>query len=291
MLEGHQHGDSANQQPDSNMEVGADDSDVHDQPSPVRATEMQGASPHKNIQHPTESPTTQSPSVSVPGSITRDQPLAHEVGLLSLANATDPKYLGPSSGVAFARLIYASAPQSEGLPLSHTDQLHTSDTRTRILPQNIEAIDIPSLAECQQFVEAYFEVALFLPFLIHEDVFLLLEDVYAFNNTGSWGHNIPVEIVSAQIFLVLSLGARLLETRLKTPFNSSGLLASGMQYCNKVKLHDSVEGIQVLLLIALNSFYNPDGLNAWHLLHSIIASCLDLGLQRRDNSMSHSCFD
>lgn len=40
------------------------------------------------------SPMTQSSNVSAPTSITRDQPLAHEVGLLTLANSSDPTYLG-----------------------------------------------------------------------------------------------------------------------------------------------------------------------------------------------------
>lgn len=51
-----------------------------------------------------------SPAISTSSRITRDQPLAHEVGLLSLSNASDPKYLGPSSGVPFARLIYELVP-------------------------------------------------------------------------------------------------------------------------------------------------------------------------------------
>lgn len=238
---------------------------------------------HQHGMH-TESPMTQSSGVSAPSSITRDQPLAHEVGLLSLANDRDPKYLGPSSGVPFARLIYESAPHSQGLSLkdwSQTCPLGDSEKRG---PGNVQPADLPLPAECHQYAEAYFELAVFLPFMMHNEVFDLLDDVRSFQETGVWKPALPITLGFGQAFLLLSLGARLLETKLKTEFNSGGLLAAGMRYATQVQLYDSPEGIQVLLLMTLNSFYNPDGLNAWYLLHTIIASCLDLGLQRSHNS-------
>ncbi|KAJ6012644.1 hypothetical protein N7522_002999 [Penicillium canescens] len=227
--------------------------------------------------------TTRSPSVSVPGSITRDHPLSHEVGLLSLANASDPKYLGPSSGVPFARLIYESAPQSQGLSLSQQNQHSLADDSAAFITQNTQPADLPAIAECQQYAEAYFEVAIFLPFLLHDDVFVLLDSVHNYAETGIWNQTMPVTLGLAQVFLLLSLGARQLETKLKADFNSNGLLASGMRYGTQIKLHDTVEGVQTLLLMTLNSFYNPAGLNSWFLLHTILASCLDLGLQRQSN--------
>lgn len=245
-----------------------------------------GAVPnHQHVIH-TASPMTQSSAVSAPTSITRDQPLAHEVGLLSLANYSDPKYLGPSSGVPFARLIYESAPQSQGLSLKDWSQASGLGDSEKGGPRNVQPADLPLPAECHQYAEAYFEVAVFLPFMMHDEVFDLLDDVQRFQETGVWKPALPIVLGFGQAFLLLSLGARSLETKLKSDFNSSGLLAAGMRYATQVQLHDSTEGIQVLLLMVLNSFYNPEGLNAWYLLHTIIASCLDLGLQRSNNSSS-----
>lgn len=119
--------------------------------------------------------------------------------------------------------------------------------------------------------------------MLHDDVFVLIDHLHGFISTGIWSHRMPVTIAFSQVFLLLSIGARHLETKLKAKFDSSKLYASGMQYANRVTLYDSVEGVQTLLLITLDSFYNPKGLNAWFLLHTIIASCLDLGLQRREN--------
>ncbi|KAH0437816.1 hypothetical protein CcaCcLH18_03712 [Colletotrichum camelliae] len=64
----------------------------------------------------TENTTSLSPSAST--EIGPSEPLAHEVGMLSLANSKESKYLGPSSGVPFARLIFSAIPQSQGLSVS-----------------------------------------------------------------------------------------------------------------------------------------------------------------------------
>lgn len=150
---------------------------------------------------------------------------------------------------------------------------------------------IPPIAECQQYAEAFFEVTLFLPFMLHDDVFVLIDHLHGFISTGTWGHRMPVTIAFSQAFLLLAIGARHLETKLKANFDSGKLYASGMQYANQITLYDSVEGVQTLLLITLDSFHNPKGLNAWFLLHTIIASCLDLGLQRRENCKSNNVLD
>lgn len=228
-----------------------------------------------------------SPAISTSSRITRDQPLAHEVGLLSLSNASDPKYLGPSSGVPFARLIYESVPQSQGLPLSYLQE-NEQDQEQRDSTQglgayDIQQLDFPSMTDCQQYAEIYFGVSTLYPFISQDDFHALLRRVTHLSTTSTWGSNIPVKLALAQIYLVLSLGARFLEIKLNRKFPSHDLFANGMGYATQVKLHDSIEGVQVLLLFAQHSYYSPEGLNAWYLLHTIIASCLDLGLQRRDN--------
>jgi hypothetical protein len=233
----------------------------------------------------------ESPAVSVSSRITRDQPLAHEVGLLSLSSTTDPKYLGPSSGVSFARLIYESVPQSQGLPLSflheeqHGPRPTTDGGRQGIVLDNIPPINLPSLGDCQQFVGAYFDGTPFFPLISQDAVYSLLGEVQRFNETSTWCSRLPIRQASAQLLLVLSLGARFLEARLGADYSSRDLFLAGMANCSHVNLHDTVEGVQVLLLMVLHSFYNPESLNAWYLVHTIIASCLDLGLQRRDSCM------
>lgn len=237
----------------------------------------------------TQTPVGESPADSISSQITHQQPLAHEVGLLSLSNTTDPKYLGPSSGITFARLIYESAPQSQGLPLSflrdQEQQQHNIVNQKTALPADISSISLPPLADCQQYADSFFDATPFFPFISQDAFYQLLDQAQHFNETSKWDSLLPIRLASAQLLLILSLGARFLETRLGADYSSSGLFLSGMEHCANLNLPESVEGVQVLLLMVLHSFYNPEGLNAWYLLHTIIASCLDLGLQRRDSSM------
>lgn len=84
-----------------------------------------------------------------------------------------------------------------------------------------------------------------------------------------------------QALLVSALGARVLEHRLRTNYGADYLYTKAIQRLEKVPIFETVRGVQVLLLLTLASFSFQDGYNAWYLTSTIIASCLDLGLQRR----------
>ncbi|KAJ6093565.1 hypothetical protein N7486_008854 [Penicillium sp. IBT 16267x] len=217
------------------------------------------------------------------------QPLAHEVGLLSLGSSSDPKYLGPSSGVTFARLIFAAAPQTQGLQSSWTTgEINNVYHQAGGQP----TAPLPSLDEAQYFVSTYFEFFQPLyPFLDEPGFRNLVDPIYCqisnlegpANPVGPTPTSVlPNEMSLAQLFLVLSLGARVLEYKFSTDFSADGYLAAAMQLVARLQLHDSIPGIQTMLLLALNSLTSSNGLNAWFLKSTIIASCLDLGLQRKE---------
>jgi hypothetical protein len=230
--------------------------------------------------------TAPSPAESSSSRITRDQPIVHEVGLLSLGNALDPKYLGPSSGISLARMIYESIPQSQGLPLSYArsgGNNRASDANQQNGPNEIPHFELPSMAEYQQYAETYFKMSTFYPFVSQEDFQILSKRVFQFRKTSVWDCRLPLTVALAQIYLVLSLGARFLEYKLGNSFLSQELFGRGMKFSATLNLHESIEGVQILLLLAQHSLFCPEGLNAWYLVHAIIASCLDLGLQRQEN--------
>ncbi|KAF7534551.1 hypothetical protein G7054_g6147 [Neopestalotiopsis clavispora] len=219
------------------------------------------------------------PSPSVHGSqIGPEQPLAHEVGLLSLGNtASDPKYLGPSSGFTLARLTYAAIPQSQGLPSAADLPHHDAGLSHSTGPA--KCAPLPSLPEMHRFIGAYVDAFHSqYPFLqqgkIEQVVEFILRQPQAGFNKAS--------LDEAMLFLVAALGARLLEQGRQLDLKSSEYLASAMAHVSALQLHDSIQGVQVMLLLVLASFIFPEGsLNAWFLSSAIIASCVDLGLQRR----------
>ncbi|KAH8891489.1 hypothetical protein GQ53DRAFT_865152 [Thozetella sp. PMI_491] len=236
----------------------------------------------KNVDHAIASPAT---TVQ----ITSSEPLAHDVGLLSLANSKDSKYLGPSSGVPFARLILSAIPQSQGL------STNLSTPGEGVPHQHEQPKPFPSgwtfEVDLKYFFDAYFETYQpFYPFLDEDTVVsrlsavldgdapalhsLRMPQVANFEKVFS-----PMQLV--QMFLIIALGARILEPRLSVDFASERYLATAMARIDRIALHDTTEGLQVMLLLTLCSFHFVDGPNAWFLVSNIIAACLDLGLQRK----------
>ncbi|KAI1107741.1 hypothetical protein F4804DRAFT_109014 [Jackrogersella minutella] len=224
------------------------------------------------------------------GIIKPSDPLAHEVGLLSLTNSRESKYLGPSSGVPFARLIFSTIPQSQGLAANWvTSGSVNSQGASQAEPF---PLDWTSEVDLQHFVDAYFDTLHPLhPFLDEDAVSDRLEILYT-KQSRDLNQHMPrlseIEsamspIYSVQIFLIIALGARILETRLSTHFSSDRYLATAQTRIENLRLplHDSVEGLQTMLLLTLSSFYFENGPNAWFINSNIIASCLDLGFQRR----------
>ncbi|KAK4500186.1 hypothetical protein PRZ48_008372 [Zasmidium cellare] len=227
-------------------------------------------------------PTAPTPA-SIDSHIGPSQPLAHDVGLLSLGNSGDPKYLGPSSGVTFARLIHAVVPQAQGIPTALARNLAPVDAEAGLQPA---VSQFPEKAELHYFENAYFDVwQPIYPFLNEEAFHHMVERLYE-NHRGLHGLVAPASdpVTSmdlGQCFLVLALGAQILESRVGNDFGSSNLYATAIQHIATVPLHDSLRGIQAMILLVLCSFSFPQGGNAWFLVSAIIASCLDLGLQRR----------
>ncbi|KAI2464345.1 hypothetical protein F4781DRAFT_74248 [Annulohypoxylon bovei var. microspora] len=217
--------------------------------------------------------------------------LAHEVGLLSLANSRESKYLGPSSCVPFARMIFSTIPQSQGLATSWVTS-GAVNSQHAPQPQPFPP-DWTSDVDLQHFVDAYFETHHPLhPFIDEDVVFDHLEILYTKRSRALNPQQMPqlsdiesaiAPIYSVQIFLIIALGARILETRLSADFSSDRYLATAQARIGSLglSLHDSMEGLQIMLLLILSSFYFENGPNAWFLNSTIIASCLDLGFQRR----------
>lgn len=204
--------------------------------------------------------------------------LAHEIGLVSLSAGTDPKYIGPSSGYFFARLILACARQGRrSAPPQELEQ--SAESRSaRLFHRNALSIPPSPLPESMDYAvkisEAYFEtIHLQYPFLHQPSHMKLIEHVYAESE--------PRPIAAFQVYMVLAIGATVLSRRLKIPLSSEGFCASAMKYFDKFCIENSLKGLQSLLLLLMYTLNSSSmGLNVWYLNYQCIAALLDLGLQR-----------
>ncbi|KAF2972624.1 hypothetical protein GQX73_g883 [Xylaria multiplex] len=250
-------------------------------PPPQSRYQQQQQSVHRAVPHNTAPATTTQ--------IMPSEPLAHDVGLLSLANSTGSKYLGPSSGVPFARLILSAVPQSRQAPTSLASVEDTDQA------QHLQAAPFPNDwtfdVDFMHFIDAYFDThQTFYPFLDEDTIMHLLEALFLEESSGLHTLHLPrladfdkalSPLHSVQLFLVIALGARVLEPRLSVDFSAQRYLATALSRVHNISLHESVEGLQIMLLLTLCSFYFVDGPNAWYLTANVIAACLDLGLQRQ----------
>ncbi|KAH6673288.1 fungal-specific transcription factor domain-containing protein [Halenospora varia] len=204
--------------------------------------------------------------------------LAHEIGLVSLSAGTDPKYIGPSSGYFFAKLVLACARQTQrSAPPQELEQ--SAESRSaRLFPRDTLSVPPTPLPESMDYTvkisEAYFEtIHLQYPFLHQPSHMKLIEHVYAESE--------PKPIAAFQVYMVLAIGATVLSRRLKISLSGDGFCASAMKYFNKFCIENSLKGLQSLLLLLVYTLNSSSmGLNVWYLNYQCIAALLDLGLQR-----------
>ncbi|KAF7597203.1 hypothetical protein BBP40_009543 [Aspergillus hancockii] len=164
-----------------------------------------------------------SPAVSASSRITRDQPLAHEVGLLSLTNASDPN--------------------PKGCPLAYVRRNEREHVGHDPAPYEVPEFELPSMADCRQYAEMYFTASTFYPFISQDVFYAVLREVFRLSKTSTWESRLSIKLALARVFLVLSLGARFLEIKLNANFCSRELFTTGMGYGAQIKLHDSIEGV------------------------------------------------
>lgn len=204
---------------------------------------------------------------------------AHEIGLVPLSGGVS-KYVGPSSGLVFARSILDRAGRSSrrtGHMRRASSITHESPSTTlsrSLLP--ITPGDLPpTLAHAIQLSHTYFEyVHIQHPFLHGATFFHLLREVYQQNtSTPKW--------MLFQVRMVLAISAVILARRLPIPYSGERLYASAIQDKDEIDFHSSINGLQSLLLVYMYTLHSPSsGMSSWHLNYEFLAVVLDLGLQR-----------
>ena len=202
--------------------------------------------------------------------------LAHEIGLVSASAGTDLKYVGPSSGYTFAKLLLAHA----GLKTRDSLQRHANGDASSASSFSKEMFlsaptPLPSSSNhTLQLSATYFEfINVQFPFLHQPSHRQLIEDVYKSEN--------PSPVAQFQVSMVLAISATILSKRTRLPFTGEGFAASAMSFLEQLNVEHSLQGLQCLLLLIMYTLHSSFlGLNAWYLNYQAIAAVLDLGLQR-----------
>ncbi|KAH7346719.1 fungal-specific transcription factor domain-containing protein [Rhexocercosporidium sp. MPI-PUGE-AT-0058] len=233
----------------------------------LQSGEHYGSSIYDDTQHTAQA--------SLPPAVENPQPerLAHEIGLVSVTAGQDLRYVGPSSGYSFAKLLFASI----GRRSTSRRQNGHSEAISTVASEAFQVglASLPSSFEnAVQLSQAYWDTVHFQYPILHQSTHAkLMSHVFATES--------PSPVAAFQVFMVLAISTTILSRRLKLPLSAEGYCVTAMGYFDKISIEGSLEGLQCLLLLQVYGMYNPSmGLNLWYLNYQCIASVLDLGLQR-----------
>ncbi|KAI0468521.1 fungal-specific transcription factor domain-containing protein [Xylaria cf. heliscus] len=222
-----------------------------------------------------EAVTTEYPATSVETSaIPSNVGLSHEIGLVSLGANRDPRYIGPSSGYVFCKLMLAAS--SRAGKMTRTVDNSTPSVAPYLRELVVETQGPISITKDQavNLCQTYFDIIhVQYPFLHHPTFIRLLQRFFA---DDAQNH-----IAGFQIYMVLAISATIVSRLHKIPLSGERYYMTAMQYFEKIQIESSIQGLQCILLLLIFAMHSPTvRLDVWCLNYQCIASVLDLGLQR-----------
>jgi hypothetical protein len=205
--------------------------------------------------------------------------LSHQVGLVSLSVGGDPRYIGPSSGYFFTKLLSSAGKRREGhLPRSDEQGISSWQQYERDVAMKAFQSTPCSLPtdknSVRELSDAYFRtIHLVYPFLHKPTHQRLIDHVY---DTPE-----PSHAARFQVTMVLSISAIILSRRSRVDLPGAGWCAAALEHFAHVQVEGSVHGLQCLILLLIYAMHSSSSrFNAWHINYQCLAMVLDLGLQR-----------
>jgi hypothetical protein len=205
--------------------------------------------------------------------------LSHQVGLVSLSVGGDPRYIGPSSGYFFTKLLSSAGKRREGYPPRSDEQAisswqqHERDVAMKAFQSTPCSLPTDKNS-VRELSDAYFRtIHLVYPFLHKPSHQRLIEHVYESPE--------PSHIARFQVTMVLSISAIILSRRSRVDLPGAAWCAAALEHFAHLQVEGSVHGLQCLLLLLIYAMHSSSSrFNAWHINYQCLAMVLDLGLQR-----------
>ncbi|KAK5630613.1 hypothetical protein RRF57_006328 [Xylaria bambusicola] len=200
--------------------------------------------------------------------------LSHEVGLVSLGANRDPRYIGPSSGYIFCKLMLAAS--SRAVKTARPANSSTPSIAPYLRQLVIETQGPISITQDQavNLCQTYFDIIhVQYPFLHYPTFLQSLR--WFFEGDGQ------DPIAGFQTYMVLAISATIVSRLQKIPLSEERYYMTALQYFEKIQVESSIQGLQCILLLLIFAMQSSTvRLDVWCLNYQCIASVLDLGLQR-----------
>ncbi|GAP85326.1 putative C6 transcription factor [Rosellinia necatrix] len=200
--------------------------------------------------------------------------LSHEVGLVSLGAHRDPRYIGPSSGYVFCKLMLAASSRAGKMMRNVDNSTPSAAPYLRGLVVETQGPIWITKDQAVGLCQTYFDIIhVQYPFL-HYPTFH--RSLHQFFEGDSQNH-----IAGFQIYMVLAISATIASRLHKVPLSGERYYMTAMQHFEKIQMESSIQGLQCVILLLLFAMHSPTiRLDIWCINYQCIASVSDLGLQR-----------
>ncbi|KAI0376467.1 fungal-specific transcription factor domain-containing protein [Hypomontagnella monticulosa] len=207
------------------------------------------------------------------------QEVVKSMGLVMLESSTQPRFMGTSSGVTFAKMVLACVKADIAIPASPSPS--RGQLRVAAPPPSISS-SLPPRHAAQHISDVYFRYRTpHVPIITKSKVNGVLERVYdAFGSPHSdFSGTSEKDLFIAYIVFAVGLCSLPLAGGARPP-QSEGCFNSALRCVDKLLSYSpsDLETLTVVLLLAQYIALNPSKGSLWQLTGIALRLCIDLGL-------------
>jgi len=212
------------------------------------------------------------------------QDLVQSVTNVPVEPSTQPRFLGPSSGITLAKLVMAAI-NVDGLPSPVFSEQQSQRSDDSYLSTQETKASLPPRHAADHLVDVYFQYRTpHLPIVSRQQVEDALESAYSWTSD----HSPPGRVVEHHIFttyMILAIGLCDLPnpknpSRRGRPSQSEGCFLSAVVWIEKIITYSrsDIETLRSILLLAQFIALNPSRGSLWHLTGTALRLCIEIGL-------------
>ncbi len=208
------------------------------------------------------------------------QEVVKSMGLVLLESSDQPRFVGTSSGITFAKMVLAAVKQQD-IPITGVS-VHPREEPGMSAPHTIIASSLPPRHAAQRIVDVYFAYRTpHVPVLARSKVEQIVERAYAVLDLS---HNDFTKVSERDLFtsyMVFAVGlwSMPMAGGARSP-QSEGCFISALHFAEKLLTYSpsNLETLTVVLLLAQYVMLNPSRGSLWQLTGYALRLCIDLGL-------------
>lgn len=207
------------------------------------------------------------------------QDVVKSMGLVLLESSDQPRFVGTSSGITFAKMVLAAVKQDASVMATPG---RSRDEPAVSAPHSIMASSLPPRHAAERIVDVYFSYRTpHIPILSRAKVEENVERAYA---ALEYSHHDFTRVSERDLFIsymvfAVGLWSIPMAGGTRSP-QSEGCFISALQFVEKLLAYSpsNLETLTVILLLAQYIMLNPSKGSLWQLTGMALRLCIDLGL-------------